>query len=197
MKNTTKKTKPESYEAFLDEMNNLIELLDIAIKDNQIDAKLLYQLLGFEILRNEDSKIVLDKNDIDTFHSKHFKESVFHNCALTLAMNDNDIFKTFKATRANNRISLTIFENYDTQLKIFSGSYGEDGKSSKEWKLELDPKKALKNYSALKKSHNQEKMNNAEFFTVYSINHTQQAIYSFFNSDKSEIEYRCSTSTKL
>lgn len=191
------KDKPESYQAFVEEMNSLVEWLDITITDNQIDAKLLYQLLGFEIIKNEDSKILLNKNDIDTFKSKHFKESFFHNCALILAMNDNDIFKTFKATRANNRISLTIFENYDTQLKIFSGSYGEDGKSSKEWKLELDPKKALKNYSALKKSHNQEKMNNAEFFTVYSINHTQQAIYSFFNSDKSEIEYRCSTSTKL
>ncbi|RMM99540.1 hypothetical protein [Pseudomonas savastanoi] len=178
------------YEVFKTEMSELVQRLDEVIASQELDPNLVFPFMGFMIPKSEAENYFLFKQqEIDVFRSKTLKAGVFHNAALCLSMNNNNIYKTFDATKSNNSIHLNLYETCEYQLKIHSGLYVTTRDNHKEWILFSDIKDMKKDYPEILKATRQDLISDSDYGVGVINLSTKERIFYFFKKGVDQKHY--------
>lgn len=186
----TEKPYNPDYEAFKNEMSELITRLDDTIKSQDLNPLLVYTGLGFLLPDPKaENYIMFRHQDIDIFRSKALKAGVFHNAALCLAMNNNNIYKTFDATKSNNSIHLNLYETSEYQLKIHSGLFVTTRENHKEWILFTDIKDMKKDYPEILTATRQDLISESDYAIGVVNTSTKEKLFYFFKKGNDQKHY--------
>lgn len=178
-------TYDESYEKYKSEMEDLIEHLDCTIIDEELNPKLIFSALGFNIVKDEfTEEFKLGQDYVSVFKCRTLRESVFHANAAVLAMNKRNIFTTFNATRTQNQISLQIYDNYENNIKIFSGVYGNAMDKNKEWVLMFNVNDSIKQFPEIKSDLRQDLVLQSHCIVAYINHKTKSTIFKFIKQNE-------------
>ena len=178
------------YEVFKTEMAELVQRLDEVIASQELDPNLVYTFMGFLIPNPQAENYFLFKQqEIDVFRSKALKAAVFHNAALCLSMNNNNIYKTFDATKSNNSIHLNLFETCEYQLKIHSGLFVTTRDNHKEWILFSDIADMKKDFPEILQARRQDLISESDYAVGVINTSTKEKIFYFFKKGRDQKHY--------
>lgn len=178
------------YEVFKTEMAELVQRLDEVIASQELDPNLVYPFMGFMIPNAQAENYFLFKQqEIDVFRSKALKAGVFHNSALCLSMNNNNIYKTFDATKSNNAVHLNLYETCEFQLKIHSGLFVTTRDNHKEWILFSDISDMKKDYPEILQARRQDLISESDYAVGVINTSTKEKIFYFFKKGMDQKHY--------